>query len=215
MKFSALAGFATAVLAQEYYDPNYQPAYAAPQQEANYQAASYDPSIVPEYFAAAVHDWDMYSPSIDQDSYAKQVDIYSDEIIAIEAIRLEVLQITQRVEQAEDDFQIHQAIIADNRAKISANSRATLDNAEAIMALDMDVNDLMMTLQRQWTEQETNRRVLELYCHQYTYVANIPPQCEAVLASGTILSHHYAWPEGDRDMSFPAFPEFPAYGGWY
>ena len=178
-------------------------------------SANYDPTIVPENYAMAVHDVDLNMPTVSQDFFNSQVDIYSDEIISIEALRIEVLQITMRVEQAEDDFQIHQAIIADNRQKISANSRATLDNAEAIMALDMDVNDLMRTLQRQWTEEETNRRVLELYCHQYTYVSYIPPQCEAVLAAGTILSYMYAWPQGERDLSFPAFPEYPAYDGWY
>lgn len=59
---------------------------------------------MPEYYAAAVHEFDLTQPTTDSDSYAKQVDIFSDEIIAIEALRLEVLQITQRVEQAEDDF---------------------------------------------------------------------------------------------------------------
>ena len=176
---------------------------------------TYDPTIVPENYAMAVHDVDLNMPTVSQDFFNSQVDIYSDEIISVEALRIEVLQITMRVEQAEDDFQIHEAIIADNRSKISSNSRATLDNAEAIMALDMDVNDLMNTLQRQWTEQETNRRVLELYCHQYTYVSHIPPQCEMVLAAGTIMSYQYAWPAGERDLSFPAFPEYPAYSGWY
>lgn len=197
--FAALAAIASAQ-GGEYYD--------APQ-------GTYDPSIVPENYAMAVHDVDLSMPTVSQDFFNSQVDIYSDEIISIEALRIEVLQLTMRVEQAEDDFQIHAAIISDNRQKISENSRATLDNAEAIMALDMDVNDLMMTLQRQWTEQEVNRRVLELYCHQYTYVSHIPPQCEAVLAAGTILSYQYAWPAGDRDLSFPAFPDFPAYSGWY
>ena len=212
--FTSLAALALVAAANEqgYMDPYVEEMYPA---EPAVVSAQYDPSIVPEHYASAVHDFDMHTPIVSQDSFSRQVDIYSDEIISIEALRIEVLQITMRVEQAEDDFQIHMAIIADNRQKISANSRATLDNAEAIMALDMDVNDLMMTLQRQWTEQETNRRVLELYCHQYTYVANIPPQCEAVLAAGTILSYQYAWPAGDRDMSFPAFPEYPAYDGWY
>jgi len=36
-----------------------------------------------------------------------------------------------------------------------------------------------------------------------------------VLASGSLLSYHYAWPMGERDLSFPAFPEYPAYEGWY
>ena len=133
MKFTALAATAAIASAQGGYPP---------------AQGTYDPSIVPENYAMAVHDVDLSIPTISQDFFNNQVDIYSDEIISIEALRIEVLQLTMRVEQAEDDFQIHAAIIADNRQKISENSRATLDNAEAIMALDMDVNDLMMTLQR-------------------------------------------------------------------
>ena len=63
----------------------------------------YNKPIVPESYDYAVHDFDLDAPFTDQDCYQKQVDIYSDQIIAIEAIRLEALELTQRITQAEHD----------------------------------------------------------------------------------------------------------------
>jgi hypothetical protein len=37
-----------------------------------------NPAIVPEYYAAAVHEYDLTQPTTDADTYAKQVDIFSD-----------------------------------------------------------------------------------------------------------------------------------------
>ena len=54
----------------------------------------YNGPIVPEDYDYAVHSYDLDAPFTDQDCYQKQVDIYSDQIIAIEALRLEVLQLT-------------------------------------------------------------------------------------------------------------------------
>ncbi len=57
----------------------------------------YEGPIVPESYDYAVHDFDLNQPFTDQECYQKQVDIYSDQIIAIEALRLEVMQLTQRI----------------------------------------------------------------------------------------------------------------------
>ena len=95
MRFTAVAALAAIAQAVE-----------TTQMGAEYHApdAQYDPSIVPENYAMAVHDVDLNMPTVSQDFFNSQVDIYSDEIISIEALRIEVLQITMRVEQAEDDF---------------------------------------------------------------------------------------------------------------
>ena len=58
----------------------------------------------------------------------------------------------------------------------------------------MDVTDLGQCLARQWGEQATLRHVLELYCHQFTYVAHLPYQCQPILGAGTHMHEHYAWP---------------------
>ena len=89
MKFTAFAATAAIAAAQGDYPT---------------ASGTYDPSIVPENYAMAVHDVDLNMPTVSQDFFNSQVDIYSDEIISIEALRIEVLQITMRVEQAEDDF---------------------------------------------------------------------------------------------------------------
>ena len=87
----------------------------------------YDGPIVPEDYNYAVHDFDLKTPFTDQECYQKQVDIYSDQIIAIEALRLEVMQLTQRITQAEHDYDLNAQKIAENKAKIASNSRAALD----------------------------------------------------------------------------------------
>ena len=89
--------------------------------------AGYDGPIVPEDYNYAVHDFNLNTPFTDQECYQKQVDIYSDQIIAIEALRLEVMQLTQRITQAEHDYDLNAQKIAENKAKIASNSRAALD----------------------------------------------------------------------------------------
>ena len=165
--------------------------------DADQKAASgkgYAGPIVPENYGYAVKDFNMDAPFTDQECYQKQVDIYSDQIIAIEALRLEVLQLTQRMSQAEHDYNVNAEKIAENKQKIAYNSRQALDNRAKIDVLNMDVDDIASCLSRQWSEQAQLRNVLELYCHQFTYVAHLPYQCEAILGAGTHLSYAYAWP---------------------
>ena len=135
------------------------------QTEAPTSGSGYEGPIVPENYGHAVHDFDLNKPFTDQECYQKQVDIYSDQIIAIEALRLEVMQLTQRITQAEHDYNFNATKIAENKAKIAANSRAALDYKAKIDVLEYDVVDLGECLDRQWSEQSTLRRVLELYCH--------------------------------------------------
>ena len=136
----------------------------------------------------------MEKPFTEQDSYQKQVDIYSDEIIAIEAIRLEVLQLTQRITQAEYDFEDNSKQILANREKMRRNGDEALQVKAKIDVMYQDVDDVANCLSRQWDEQKTLRAVLELYCHQFTYVAHLPYQCETILGSSKPLHNVYAWP---------------------
>lgn len=156
--------------------------------------------IVPESYDYAVHDFDLNQPFTDQECYTKQVDIYSDQIIAIEALRLEVLQLTQRITQAEHDIDHNQQKIAQNKSKITANSNEALLNKAKIQVLYKNVSDVGDCLHRQWAEQAELRRVLELYCHQFTYVAHLPYQCAPILGANSMLYPSYAWPtEGPHD----------------
>ena len=98
--------------------------------------------IVPENYNYAVHEFDLHAPFTDQECYEKQVDIYSDQIIAIEALRLEVLQLTQRITQAEHDYEHNTQHIAENKAKIHANSNKALKNKGLIEVLTLDVRDV-------------------------------------------------------------------------
>ena len=125
----------------------------------------YNAPLVPENYDYAVHDFNLEKPFTDQDCYEKQVDIYSDQIIAIEAIRLEVLQLTKRIVQAEYDFEANSQKIQENKSRIVQNGNEALHNKSKIDVLYQDVDDVASCLSRQWDEQKTLRAVLELYCH--------------------------------------------------
>ena len=114
------------------------------------EGSAYNGPIVPENYAYAVQDFNMESPFTDQECYQKQVDIYSDQIIAIEALRLEVLQLTQRITQAEYDYQNNAKKISENKSKIIANANEALKNKGKIEVLYEDVNDVADCLSRQW-----------------------------------------------------------------
>lgn len=163
--------------------------------EAGAQWDSSTAPIVPENYDAAVHDYNLNQPFTDQNCYAKQVDIYSDQIIAIEALRLEVLQVKAEVIHCEDQNQLNIGRIHDNHYKIENNSSQIYENTQKIDHLYAHVTEVASCLSRQWNEQAALRKVLELYCHQFTYVAHVPERCAGILGAHTHLHHNYVWPE--------------------
>ena len=134
--------------------------------------------IVPEIYGQAVKEFDLTTPFTNQDEYKKQLDIYSDQIIAIEALRMEIIKLDYSITQAEEDYTNNARRILTNADRIMENHQSALNNKANIEKLQMDVNDVGSCLTRQFEEQATLRSVLELYCHQFTYVASLPYQCE-------------------------------------
>ena len=61
----------------------------------------FDGPIAPESFGYAVNDWDINEPTIDDGCYEHQVDIFSDQLVAIEATRFLLTKLIRRVERAE------------------------------------------------------------------------------------------------------------------
>ena len=61
--------------------------------------------IAPESFAYAVNDWDINEPTIDDGCYEHQVDIFSDQIVAIEATRVIITQQIRRLAWAEEEIE--------------------------------------------------------------------------------------------------------------
>ena len=141
--------------------------------------------IVPEIYGQAVKEFDLTTPFTNQDEYKKQLDIYSDQIIAIEALRMEIIKLDYSITQAEEDYTNNARRILTNADRIMENHQSALNNKANIEKLQMDVNDVGNCLTRQFEEQATLRSVLELYCHQFTYVASLPYQCEQILGAAT------------------------------
>ena len=157
--------------------------------------SGYGPIVPPDYKKTVGH-YNLAKPFIDQETYEKSVDIYSDQIIAIEALRLEVLTLTQRVAKAQELQKANTYKIMENKKQISQNSEESLLNKAKVDVLYLDVEDVSNCLHRQWDEQKVLRQVLELYCHQFTFVPHLPAQCEPILGSGTSIQPVYKWPRG-------------------
>merc|ERR550539_562581 len=79
--------------------------------------------IAPESYGYAVNAWDIDEPTIDAECYAHQVDIYSDQIVAIEATRVILSKLIKRVEWAEEEIDENAQEIALNREEIRENDR--------------------------------------------------------------------------------------------
>lgn len=161
-------------------------------------AKTEDPSgydmLVPEDYYSAVQNFDLSVPFTDQDCFKKQVDIYSDQIIAIEALRVEVMKLDYAITQAENDQRASEQKILQNGDAIMSNYQESLDDKAKIEKLQLDAEDVKSCLNRQFDEQKTLRRVLELYCHQFTYVPTLPAQCQQVLGATTQIRQVYSWP---------------------
>lgn len=151
--------------------------------------------IVPEDYYKAVKTFDMSKPTTNQDEYKKQLDIYSDQVIAIEALRVEVMKLDYAITEAQNSQGENSAKVRHNAERIVKNHQLALDNKASIEKLKLDIEDVGQCLSRQYHEQGELRGVLELYCHQFTYVAKLPYQCEQVLGAGSMLHQVYAWPK--------------------
>ena len=76
-------------------------AFAAILSIAAATADYHDGPIAPGSFGYAVNDWDINEPTIDDGCYEHQVDIFSDQLVAIEAIRYSLTGLIKRVQYAE------------------------------------------------------------------------------------------------------------------
>ena len=145
----------------------------------------------PDFFHTAVNSLDLNTEFSNDAWYANQVDIYSDQIVAIEAIRLLLVRLQERVDRAEGEITENDGEIQANLANIHSNTWDTLQNAADIATIELDIMDLEACLERQEREEELNREVLELYCHSQAYVEWIMDECIPVLVDETRLVYGY------------------------
>ena len=102
----------------------------------------YDGPIAPTSYGYAVNDFDINEPTIDAECYEHQVDIYSDQIVAIEATRVILTKLIKRVEWAEEEIDDNAHEIADNKDEIRENDWETRANAADIEELNADIDDI-------------------------------------------------------------------------
>lgn len=104
--------------------------------------------IVPEDYYKAVKTFDMSKPTTNQDEYKKQLDIYSDQVIAIEALRVEVMKLDYAITEAQNSQGENSAKVRHNAERIVKNHQLALDNKASIEKLKLDIEDVGQCLSR-------------------------------------------------------------------
>ena len=95
------------------------------------------------------------------------------------------------MERAEEEIKLNDQEIEINTGEIYSNQWDSLQNDAEITTIELDIADLEDCLSRQQVEEDLNRGVLELYCHQHAYVTNIMPECVPILVAGTRYNYGY------------------------
>ena len=108
----------------------------------------YDGPIAPESFGYAVNDWDINELTITDECYEDQVDIFSDQLVAIEATRVILKKLIKRVQWAEEEIEDNAEEIAHNRDRIASNDWETRANEADIEELEQDIDDIEYCLHR-------------------------------------------------------------------
>ena len=107
-----------------------------------------DGAFVPPRFGEAVEAFDIEEPTIDAECYQAQVDIYSDQLVAIEATRVILQQLAQRVERAEEEIETYSFEIAHDVEEVSTYSWETKQHETVIDELSLDLADAEDCLER-------------------------------------------------------------------
>lgn len=115
-------------------------------------AATTVADATPDYFHDAVNSFDLNAEFTNDAWYNNQVDIYSDQLVAIEAIRILLERLQQRVDRAEEDIATNDEEIALNKEEIHNNTWDTLQNEADIATIELDIVDLETCLARQEIE---------------------------------------------------------------
>ena len=106
---------------------------------------SYD---TPAYYAKAVDSFDIDSIFIDENCYQQQIDIYSDQLVAIEALRRLIVEYNEKVDVAEEWLGINDTDENRNRRDdLDVKTKARI-NANDIEILEVDIGDVEACLWR-------------------------------------------------------------------
>ena len=94
------------------------------------------------HYGKAVDAFDLDSIFIDEECYQQQIDIYSDQLIAIEALRRTVVGYTERLDICEEELGLNESDEANNRNDDISNRDRVYDNKYDIEIIELDTSDV-------------------------------------------------------------------------
>ena len=139
------------------------------------QSGNYVIMVMEDYYNS-VQSFDLSKPTTDQDYF--EVDIYSYYIIAIKALRFQVMKLDCAITQTDRDHRASEQKILQHVDAIMSSYEKALDEKAKTEKLQLAISNCR---NRQFDDQITLHGVLELYYHQFTYFPPSPAQRQQIL----------------------------------
>ena len=108
------------------------------QDDSDHDSDDHEDIEPPDYFGKAVSNFDIADIFIDEECYQKQIDIYSDQLVAVEALRRTIVSHMERVDEAEEKLGINNDLESNNRRDDNEIGDRCLEQRTSVEVLSID-----------------------------------------------------------------------------
>ena len=171
-------------------DPHY---YEPPHEEDSYHNHADDDlhgNVPNGAFERAVDHFDMWEEVWDQEEYEWRLRQEADLMVALEALREDLVTLDRDIDRLEDCISDNDDGIDDNDRGVDKNDHHISENDEEIEDQQRRAKYLAKRCRRCQEALDTDRDFLVLYCQQFAFAADLVGACADVLTcTGTRLAY--------------------------
>merc|ERR1719464_38768 len=178
------------------HDPHY---YENPVDDAEFHDDHYDEYPEDSHYGDVptgdfwhqVDDFDAWNTIWDQESYEERLDSEATIMVALEALREELVHLDHDIDDLYDCIDHNDSDISENDKYINHNDHEISDNDHEIHDQEDRVEDLQYRCKRAQHELDEDRDFLVLHCQQFAFATDMVGACADILTCrGTDLPYH-------------------------
>ena len=155
-------------------------AEASTDSEFGYQTHASD-SFVPKDFDYAVETFSTKRPVFDQESYEETVQSQAEMMVTLEALRMELNEVSKEMADIEVYIYGNSQDIHDNYEDMTTNGSSMTNNKHTMHGMMDRVSVLVDACRHNQAKLDEKRDALILYCQQFAYAPEMNQYCAKVL----------------------------------
>ena len=166
--------------------------YVEPQEEPHYEdAADYVGGDVPTGdFWHQVDEFNEWNEIWDQDSYEHRLEQEAELMVALEALREDLVHLDHDIDDLDDCISHNDEDISENDEGINYNDHEISDNDHEISDQESRIERLQRQCRRNQDELDEDRDFLVLHCQQFAFAKDMVGACADILTCrGTDLAY--------------------------